>query len=117
MTPTATARASSPSSTARSSGGQPLANRSTGIGNTIRSGLRSSGISDERVLDAVADVPRDEFVPTQLRPRAYENVALPIGQEQTISQPAVVAHMCQAVHPERCDHVLEVGTGSGYGAA
>src|SRR5206468_3611148 len=79
--------------------------------------LRSAGISDERVLTAVAEVPRDEFVPSELRPRAYDNVALPIGQEQTISQPTVVAHMCQAVHPGNAEHVLEIGTGSGYGAA
>jgi protein-L-isoaspartate(D-aspartate) O-methyltransferase len=79
--------------------------------------LRSAGISDERVLGAVAEVPRDEFVPSDLRDRAYENVALPIGQEQTISQPTVVAHMCQAVNPQDDEHVLEVGTGSGYGAA
>ncbi len=79
--------------------------------------LRSSGISDERVLAAVAEVPRDEFVPGQLRPRAYENVALPIEEDQTISQPMVVAHMVQVVHPSQNDHVLEIGTGSGYGAA
>jgi len=79
--------------------------------------LRSAGISDERVLTAVAEVPRDEFVPDELRDHAYDNVALPIGQEQTISQPTVVAHMCQAVHPGRRERVLEIGTGSGYGAA
>src|SRR5581483_7592518 len=79
--------------------------------------LRASGISDERVLSAVASVPRDVFVPPEMRPRAYENVALPIEEHQTISQPVVVAHMAQAVHPTSVDRVLEVGTGSGYGAA
>jgi protein-L-isoaspartate(D-aspartate) O-methyltransferase len=79
--------------------------------------LRSGGIRDERVLTAVAEVPRDQFVPPPFRERAYDNVALPIGQEQTISQPAVVAQMVQAVQPTAEEHVLEIGTGSGYGAA
>src|SRR4051812_36809173 len=83
----------------------------------LLSELASSGISAERVLNAVADVPREAFVPPELRARAYENVALPIGENQTISQPVVVAHMVQAVHPSHTDHVLEIGTGSGYGAA
>jgi protein-L-isoaspartate(D-aspartate) O-methyltransferase len=74
-------------------------------------------IADERVLDAIAAVPRERFVPAQLRPRAYENCALPIGRGQTISQPFVVARMVEllALTPE--DRVLDVGTGSGYHAA
>lgn len=79
--------------------------------------LRATGVADARVLAAVDHVPRDQFVPKNLRARAYENVALPIGQEQTISQPAVVAHMAQAANLRPTDHVLEIGTGSGYGAA
>jgi protein-L-isoaspartate(D-aspartate) O-methyltransferase len=79
--------------------------------------LRSSGISDERILSAFSEVPREEFVPDDLRPDAYENVALPIGEGQTISQPIVVAAMVQAVHPGPHERVLEIGTGSGYGAA
>jgi protein-L-isoaspartate(D-aspartate) O-methyltransferase len=76
-----------------------------------------SAIADERVLDAIAAVPRERFVPAQLRPRAYENCALPIGRGQTISQPFVVARMVEllALRPE--DRVLDVGTGSGYHAA
>lgn len=79
--------------------------------------IRATGVADERVLDAVARVPRERFVPARLFDRAYENVALPIGQAQTISQPTVVAHMAQAAQLHEDDHVLEIGTGSGYGAA
>lgn len=79
--------------------------------------LRAGGISDSRVLAALAAVPRERFVPEGLSSRAYDNVALPIGQDQTISQPAVVAHMAEAASLQATDHVLEIGTGSGYGAA
>lgn len=79
--------------------------------------LRTAGITDDHVLAAIGRVPRERFVPRDLQSRAYENVALPIGYEQTISQPAVVAHMAQAAKLRPTDHVLEVGTGSGYGAA
>jgi protein-L-isoaspartate(D-aspartate) O-methyltransferase len=74
-------------------------------------------VLDERVLEAIAAVPRDAFVPAELQPRAWEDAALPIGHGQTISQPLVVAHMCAllGVHPG--DRVLDVGTGSGYHAA
>lgn len=74
-------------------------------------------IRDERVLSAIASVPRDLFVPPSERHRAYENVALPIACGQTISQPLVVARMLEtlALRPE--DRVLDVGTGSGYHAA
>lgn len=80
--------------------------------------LRDHGISDERVLDAVAGVPRHLFVDEALGTRAYEDTALPIGRGQTISQPYVVALMTQALlsHGE-IKSVLEVGTGSGYQAA
>ncbi|MDD3762675.1 MAG: protein-L-isoaspartate(D-aspartate) O-methyltransferase [Nevskiales bacterium] len=82
------------------------------------SALRQQGISDERVLAAIAKVPRHAFVDDALKNRAYENNALPIGHAQTISQPWVVAMMTQVLlagrKPQR---VLEVGTGSGYQTA
>jgi len=80
--------------------------------------LRQDGITDERVLKAITQVPRHKFVDEALSSRAYENTALPIGQSQTISQPWIVARMTEAIldggQPEK---VLEVGTGSGYQAA
>ena len=80
--------------------------------------LRSSGlVTDVRVLDAVAAVPRAEFVPEDHRGAAYDDVPLPIGHDQTISQPLVVALMTQAADLHPGDRVLEVGTGSGYQAA
>jgi protein-L-isoaspartate(D-aspartate) O-methyltransferase len=74
-------------------------------------------IADERVLEAIRAVPREAFVPRGLRSRAYDNVALPIGQGQTISQPLVVARMTELLQPRPTDRVLDVGTGSGYHAA
>ncbi|HKG04109.1 MAG TPA: protein-L-isoaspartate(D-aspartate) O-methyltransferase [Conexibacter sp.] len=74
-------------------------------------------VSDERVLDAIRAVPRDAFVPRGLRGRAWENIALPIGQEQTISQPLVVARMTELLRLQPDDRVLDIGTGSGYHAA
>jgi protein-L-isoaspartate(D-aspartate) O-methyltransferase len=79
--------------------------------------LRRRGIEDERVLTAMAEVPREAFVPEALRDRAYADSALPIGAEQTISQPWIVAAICQALELEGSELVLEVGTGSGYSAA
>ena len=79
--------------------------------------LRAEGITDEPVLQAIAEVPREQFVPPTFRDRAYENVALPIGQGQTISQPYVVALMTQALEVGDRHMVLEVGTGCGYQAA
>jgi protein-L-isoaspartate(D-aspartate) O-methyltransferase len=79
--------------------------------------LRRRGIEDERVLAAMGEVPRELFLPEEVRERAYEDSALPIGQEQTISQPWIVAAICQALRLEGCELVLEVGTGSGYSAA
>jgi protein-L-isoaspartate(D-aspartate) O-methyltransferase len=79
--------------------------------------LRRRGISDERVLAAMEAVPREAFLPAALRDRAYEDSALPIGSEQTISQPWIVAAICQALALGGSELVLEVGTGSGYSAA
>jgi protein-L-isoaspartate(D-aspartate) O-methyltransferase len=78
--------------------------------------LRRRGISDERVLAAMGEVPREAFVPPRLRHRAYADCALPIAERQTISQPWIVAAICQAMALTRSERVLEVGTGSGYSA-
>ena len=79
--------------------------------------LRRRGIADERVLGAMGSVPREAFVPEDVRRRAYADSALPIGHGQTISQPWVVAAICQALELEGDESVLEIGTGSGYSAA
>jgi len=79
--------------------------------------LRGRGISDERVLEAMAGVPRERFVPDGVRRRAYADGALAIGEGQTISQPYIVATMAAALELRGHERVLEVGTGSGYGAA
>ncbi|HET8862201.1 MAG TPA: protein-L-isoaspartate(D-aspartate) O-methyltransferase [Solirubrobacterales bacterium] len=79
--------------------------------------LRRRGISDERVLAAMGEVPREEFVPQRYRGRAYSDSALAIGEGQTISQPWIVAAICQAMTLEGSEKVLEVGSGSGYSAA
>jgi len=79
--------------------------------------LREAGIIDTRILAAIERVPRALFVPTAFRGRAYENVALPIGHGQTISQPLVVAQMTAALEVNERHLVLEIGTGSGYQAA
>jgi protein-L-isoaspartate(D-aspartate) O-methyltransferase len=74
-------------------------------------------VDDPRVLAAIRDVPRDVFVPARLREEAWDNVALPIGSGQTISQPLVVARMCELLALRGDERVLDVGTGSGYHAA
>jgi protein-L-isoaspartate(D-aspartate) O-methyltransferase len=79
--------------------------------------LRLRDVVDERVLDAMARVPRELFVPGELRDRAYDDVALPIGHGQTISQPYMVARICEAMALQGHERVLDVGTGSGYQAA
>ncbi len=76
--------------------------------------LRARGIKDERVLDAMARVPRHEFMPARYRDQAYEDHPLPIGEEQTISQPLIVALMLEALRLSPSDKTLEIGTGSGY---
>jgi protein-L-isoaspartate(D-aspartate) O-methyltransferase len=79
--------------------------------------LRRRGIRDERVLAAMEEVPRERFVPEELRRRAYRDGALRIGEGQTISQPWIVACMTELLELEGDETVLEVGTGSGYAAA
>ena len=79
--------------------------------------LRRRGIEDERVLAAMAEVPRERFVPEDLRRDAYRDGALRIGEGQTISQPWIVACMASLLELEGDERVLEVGTGSGYAAA
>ena len=74
-------------------------------------------VDDARVLAAIGEVPRDRFVPARLHEDAWENVALPIGSGQTISQPLVVARMCELLELRGGERVLDVGTGSGYHAA
>jgi len=76
--------------------------------------LRARGITDQRVLEAMARVPRHEFAPQRYRDQAYEDHPLPIGEGQTISQPYIVAIMLEALSLIASDRVLEVGTGSGY---
>ena len=79
--------------------------------------LRRRGIHDERVLAAMAEVPRELFLPEDQRRRAYKDGAVRIGEGQTMSQPWIVACMAQVLELEGDETVLEVGTGSGYGAA
>jgi protein-L-isoaspartate(D-aspartate) O-methyltransferase len=79
--------------------------------------LRGRDITNESVLAAMERVPRHELVPDEVRPLAYADSPLPIGHDQTISQPYIVAFMTQALKPKPGDKVLEIGTGSGYQAA
>jgi protein-L-isoaspartate(D-aspartate) O-methyltransferase len=79
--------------------------------------LRGRDIADERVLAAMERVPRELFVPPELRDRAYKDVALPIGSGQTISQPYMVARIVEELGLDGDEKVLDVGTGSGYQAA
>ena len=79
--------------------------------------LAHRGITDRRVLEAMGRVPREVFVPEHVRGHAYADGALPIGHRQTISQPYIVASICQLLELEGDERVLDVGTGSGYQAA
>jgi protein-L-isoaspartate(D-aspartate) O-methyltransferase len=79
--------------------------------------LRARGIIDERVLSAMGTVPRERFVPADLAHAAYQDTPLPIGLGQTISAPLIVAFSVEALQAGPDAHVLEIGTGSGYGAA
>ncbi|MEY2493308.1 MAG: protein-L-isoaspartate(D-aspartate) O-methyltransferase [Verrucomicrobiota bacterium] len=75
------------------------------------------GVIEERVLAAMRKVPREEFVPEEFRAASYDDRPLPIGYDQTISQPYIVAFMTEELRPQPTDRVLEIGTGSGYQAA
>ena len=79
--------------------------------------LRESGISDSKILSAIEKIPREKFIPENFRNPAYDNMALPIGDNQTISQPFIVAKMTQLLEVEATHKVLEIGTGSGYQSA
>lgn len=79
--------------------------------------IRTAGVTDSRVLKAISETPRHEFVPRSLWNRAYLDMSLPIGDSQTISSPFIVALMTETLNPQPSDAVLEVGTGSGYQAA
>ena len=88
-----------------------------GTEDMVEQQLRSRDIEDERVLQAMTEVDRAEFVPDELKSRAYADMAMPIGGGQTISQPYVVAYMAQALELTPDQVVLEVGSGCGYNAA
>lgn len=79
--------------------------------------LKLEGIKDEKVLESFSKIPRHLFVPGEMISEAYLNIALPIGYEQTISQPYTIAVMLEALELKKGDKVLEIGTGSGYNAA
>jgi len=79
--------------------------------------LRESGIVDSKVLSAIEKIPRENFIPENFRNQAYENIALPIAENQTISQPFIVAKMTQLLQLNKSHKVLEIGTGSGYQSA
>jgi protein-L-isoaspartate(D-aspartate) O-methyltransferase len=83
----------------------------------VEAQLRNRGIRDERVLEAMSQIPRHEFVAEEYRPQAYEDHPIPIGESQTISQPFIVAVSLQALRLQGTESVLEVGTGSGYQTA
>src|SRR6266516_2480423 len=83
----------------------------------IEKQLRRRGVIDVAVLVAMTEVPRHEFLPAELRSHAYDDLPLPIGGGQTISQPYIVAAMTLALRPQTSDRALEIGTGCGYQAA
>jgi protein-L-isoaspartate(D-aspartate) O-methyltransferase len=83
----------------------------------VKNDIENEGIDDEQVLKSMRSVPREEFVPENLKRQAYANIPLPIGYGQTISQPYIVALMTQLLEVDKDDIVLEIGTGSGYQAA
>lgn len=98
-----------------SAGGAGDADRAARMGALILE-LRQNGVTDARVLAAIETTPRDMFLPEPFKARAFENVALPIGHHQTVSQPGVVGLMTQELEVTDRHKVLEIGTGSGYQA-
>lgn len=95
--------------------GSSIGGKSSRSGEILAQKLANEGISDQRVLRAIAQSPRHIFVPEILAHKAYDNTALPIGQGQTISQPYIVAKMSELILADGIpDNVLEIGTGSGY---
>ena len=83
----------------------------------VRTQIAARGVTSRQVIEAMMKVPRHRFIPRDLRGLAYIDSPLPIGREQTISQPYIVALMTESLQPERGDRILEIGTGSGYQAA
>src|SRR5438552_18921980 len=83
----------------------------------VKEQMMMRGVTAERVLAAMNKVPREQFVPEHLRAASYTDQPLPIGYDQTISQPYIVALMTEQLRPQPQDRVLEIGTGSGYQAA
>lgn len=83
----------------------------------VKMAVRGAGVTNERVIESMLDTPREMFIPVRLRDSAYLDAALPIGNEQTISSPFIVAYMTESLDPQPGDKVLEIGTGSGYQAA
>ena len=83
----------------------------------VHTAVIGSGVKHERVIESMLATPRHEFVPINIRNQSYFDMALPIGGQQTISAPFIVAYMTEALNPQPTDKVLEIGTGSGYQAA
>jgi protein-L-isoaspartate(D-aspartate) O-methyltransferase len=101
----------------RAGGGQAAAGWEADRFRMVAGQIRARGVDDERVLSAMAKVPRHLFVPPDVRARAYDDTPLPIGFDQTISQPYIVAYMSEVLRLEPNHKVLEIGTGSGYQTA
>ena len=96
---------------------EPLADWRQRASAMVDSEIVAAGVTNERVIQAARDTPRHEFVPANQRQFAYLDMALPIGNAQTISPPFIVAYMTQEIDPQPTDRVLEIGTGSGYQSA
>jgi protein-L-isoaspartate(D-aspartate) O-methyltransferase len=101
----------------RGAGGQSLRDWRRLASDMVDKEIAAAGVANKRVIQAMRDTPRHEFVPANQRQYAYLDMALPIGSGQTISPPFVVASMTEAIDPQPTDKVLEIGTGSGYQAA
>jgi protein-L-isoaspartate(D-aspartate) O-methyltransferase len=97
--------------------GAPISDYAAQRERMVKEQIIERGVADEPVLAAMRKVPREEFVPENLRAESYEDHPLPIGYAQTISQPYIVAFMTEQLRPRAEDRVLEIGTGSGYQAA